>query len=232
MQSVNGVGLVSLDDNQGAYYSPGQIPPASEGGTPQPRAATALALVSPPTVADYNTAPVVQARLTSGGVALAGQPVTLSIGASDRTVFTDATGLASVAVPVIDRPADTTVGAAFDGNAAYVGSSASAPFTVRRLASALALSVAAPSAPIGADTRTTATLTSGGVPLAQKTVAFVLTRTVAPVDRRHARHRPVRPRQPRRRHRAARRGPAGDRRLQRHGVLRAARARASPCRPT
>ena len=28
VQAVNGVGLVSLDDNQGAYYRPGQIPPA------------------------------------------------------------------------------------------------------------------------------------------------------------------------------------------------------------
>ena len=174
VQSVNGVGLVSLDDNQGAYYRPGQIPPASEVGAPQPRAATSLVLVSPPPAADYNAAPVVQARLTSGGSPLAGQPVTLAIGGSDRTVLTDATGLASVAVPVIDLPGDATVSAGFDGDAAYVGSSASAPFTVRRLATALTLTVAAPTVVLGADTRTTATLTNAGVALPQKTVAFVL----------------------------------------------------------
>ena len=28
VQAVNGVGLVSIDDDQGAYYRPGQIPPA------------------------------------------------------------------------------------------------------------------------------------------------------------------------------------------------------------
>ena len=28
VQAVNGVGLVSLDDNQGAYYRPDQIAPA------------------------------------------------------------------------------------------------------------------------------------------------------------------------------------------------------------
>jgi hypothetical protein len=175
VQSVNGVGLVSLDDNQGAYYRPGQIPPTTEGSTPQPRAATSLALLSPPSAGDYNTAPVVQARLTSGVSPVAGQPVTLSIGGSDRTVVTDADGVASSTVPIVDLPGSTTVAAAFDGDSAYVGSSASAPFTVGRLASSLALTVAAPSVQLGADTRTTATLTSGGVALPQKTVAFVLT---------------------------------------------------------
>ena len=40
VQAVNGVGLVSLDDNQGAYYRPGQIPPALQSN-PAPLSTTA-----------------------------------------------------------------------------------------------------------------------------------------------------------------------------------------------
>ena len=34
VQAVNGVGLVSLDDNQGGLYRPGEIPPALQSGPP------------------------------------------------------------------------------------------------------------------------------------------------------------------------------------------------------
>ena len=51
---------MSLDDNQGAYYSPGADPADHQGSTPLPRAATALVLDSP-TAGDYNTAPTVSA---------------------------------------------------------------------------------------------------------------------------------------------------------------------------
>ena len=40
VQAVNGVGLVSLDDNQGSYYQPNQIPSALQTGTASASSAT------------------------------------------------------------------------------------------------------------------------------------------------------------------------------------------------
>ena len=107
----------SLDDNFGAYYRPGRArrPPRSAR-----RAARGTSLV--PIAADgrwTTPGPEVPAPLTSGGSPLAGQPVTLAIGGSPHRP-TDAAG-ARPRRPVIDLPGGTTVSAAFDGDAVYVG---------------------------------------------------------------------------------------------------------------
>ena len=103
--------------------------------------------------------------------------MTFTLGGSTRSAVTGADGIATVTLPLIDLPDDGyTLSAGFDGDAGLRRDPRpSSPFTVQRLATSLALAVTAPTVTLGADTRTTATLTSAGVPLAQKTVAFVLT---------------------------------------------------------
>jgi hypothetical protein len=68
VQAVNGVGLVSRNDNFGANYGIGSLLPT----------ATRLELVSPPSSATVGDSPSVTARLTyAGGTALAGKLVAI-----------------------------------------------------------------------------------------------------------------------------------------------------------
>ena len=68
VQAVNGVGLVSLDDNQGAYYRPGQIAAALQSG-PAPLTPTSLALNAPAS-ATYGAKITLSATLTTDGAPL------------------------------------------------------------------------------------------------------------------------------------------------------------------
>ena len=54
VQAVNGVGLVSLDDNQGSYYQPNKIPSALQTGTAG-LTPTSLVLNSPPSAGAYGS---------------------------------------------------------------------------------------------------------------------------------------------------------------------------------
>jgi hypothetical protein len=175
VQATNGVGLVGYDDNQGLYYRPGQIPPAFDAQSPTPRTATTLQLQSPPAGGAYGSAPTLRAALTDASGPVAGEPVTFTIGGSVRTATTDAGGVATVTLPLVDLPGDYTLSAAFDGDALLTGSSAASAFAVTRLGTALALTVPGGTVNPESVTGVVATLTSGGVPLAQKAVAFVLT---------------------------------------------------------
>ena len=84
VQAVNGVGLVSLDDNQGSYYQLGQIPAGLQTARRWP--ATTLALDSPPCERRLwlRRLPV-SATLTPGGAPVANEPVTFTIGGYDGT---------------------------------------------------------------------------------------------------------------------------------------------------
>ena len=176
VQAVNGVGLVSLDDNQGSYYQLGQI----SGGlqTSQTVAATTLGLDSPPESGDYGSALPVSATLTQDGAPVANEPVTFTIGGTTVQAVTDSNGVAQGQVQLDDLPGSSyQLTAAFDGDATLAAASDSTPsFTVNQLATTLALS--GPStATAGADTGLEATLQSGGVGLTDYSVAFVLTPT-------------------------------------------------------
>ena len=87
VQAVNGVGLVSLDDNQGAYYRPGQIPAALQ--TPGSLTPTTLVLSAPAT-GSYGSAVPLSATLTQGATPLAGQTVRFTLGGSEITAVTNA----------------------------------------------------------------------------------------------------------------------------------------------
>ena len=107
MQAVNGVGLVSLDDNQGDYYPLGGITPANQTGTQAAGAslqATALQLQAPPGNADFGSSVNLSAKLTAGAAPVPNEPVTFTIGGSTQTATTDANGVASVPLPLVDLP--------------------------------------------------------------------------------------------------------------------------------
>ena len=52
VQAVNGVGLVSLDDNQGSYYQADEIAPALQVASPA-LTSTSLQLTTPPSSAAF-----------------------------------------------------------------------------------------------------------------------------------------------------------------------------------
>jgi hypothetical protein len=176
VQAVNGVGLVGLDDNNGAYYQPGQIAGALQTG--QTLTPTTLTLSSPPSSGSYGGSVPVSATLTQGGSPVAGAAVTFTIGGSSVEAVTGSNGVAQGQLQLEDLPgANYQLTAAFDGNATLAGSSASTPsFTVGKLPTTVTLSGPS-SANVGAPTGISASLQSGGTGLSSYSVAFVFTPT-------------------------------------------------------
>ena len=173
VQAVDGVGLVTLDTNAGVYYQPNQIAPALQTAGALP--ATALGLGSFATSAPYGSSPTLSATLTSAGSPVASRAVTFTVGNSIRTGITNASGKATVQLPLINLPAGYKATASFGGDATLAGTSVSAPFTITALSTSLSLGSGGAPVLDGADTGIEATLTSGGAPLPQRTIEFVLT---------------------------------------------------------
>ena len=172
VQAVNGVGLVTMDDNEGQYYSAAAV----SSGTTQPpqQAATSLQLTAPAS-AVYGSSTPLSAVLTSGGAPLPGQLVTFGIGSQTAFALTDATGRASVSLPLLGLPGSTTVSASFAGTVDDAGSGASAAFTVTVQPTTLTLAPTSVTAAQGADTGIVATLTGAdGARLGQRTIVFVI----------------------------------------------------------
>lgn len=172
-QAVNGVGLVTLDDNHGAYYSLAGIAPALQTSL----TTTSISLNAPvPTSGAYGSSVNVSATLTAGGNPLPNATVKFVIGSSTRSAVTNGSGVATASVPLIDNPAHSNLSAAFEGDATDKSSSQSNGFDITKLATSLSLAQAG-YVIVGLDTGTVATLTSGGQPISQKSVAFLFTPT-------------------------------------------------------
>ncbi len=172
VQSVNGVGLVTLDDNNGAYYRIGASDTA-----PEP-AATHLAISSPAANGSfsYGQSITVAADLTEdGGAPVAGQPVTFAVGSQTVVDTTNASGHAQATMPLVVRPGGYTLRASFGGSLADEPSSDESPLSVTKQPTSLALSPSNAVAAPGAVGSITATLQAGGEPLSERTVAFILT---------------------------------------------------------
>jgi hypothetical protein len=173
VQATNGVGLVSLDDNQGNLYAPDQIPPALQVQSAN-ITQTTLALDTPPTDAAYGSSVPVSATLTGPGSTLvSGEQVTFSIGGSTASATTGPDGVASVNLPLIDLPGPYQVTAGFNGDTTHTSSSDSAGFTIDKLPTSLTATAGAPIL-TGFDTGVTASLLNGSTGLAQRSVAFLL----------------------------------------------------------
>ncbi len=166
IQAANGLGMVSLSDNLGAYF--GQAAAA-------PSAAT-LELVDPPTSGTFGETRPVTVRLTSGTTDVGGRTVFVTIGGTTASGTTDANGRTTVNVPLSSLPGATQVSASFGGDDTYGAASAPGqPFSIGKAASSLAVTAGQNPVDYAAGTTVSATLSSGGTPLLQRTVAFLVT---------------------------------------------------------
>ncbi|MEQ8858666.1 MAG: hypothetical protein RIC56_08460 [Pseudomonadales bacterium] len=172
--AVNGVGLVSTDDNFARFYQA-----VVAGSTPE---ATALEILSP---APGDSGPsrsvlTASARLIdASNNTIAGRTVVFSLGSSIRSASTNAFGLASADLPIVSTPGDYPLSATFAGDADYLASSAEQRFEVNRSATELVLTVGTPVVAVnGVRTAVTARLTAAdaaATPLIERTVFFTVT---------------------------------------------------------
>ena len=134
VQAVNGVGLVSVEDNRGAYF--GLIT-----GPPLP---TVFAITAPPTSATVGDTITITGTLTTGGAPVAGKLVTISVGGTTQIGITDAAGHVTVQIPAVALTGNFQITAAFPGDENVQQSSTSVPLAVTKAVSNLA-----PLAPVG-----------------------------------------------------------------------------------
>jgi hypothetical protein len=171
VQATNGVGLVNLVTNLGAYYIPGVDPALL-----QP---TALSLEPPGTSSPrpYGTNASFSAVLTLNGQPLANRIITFGLGPSSRQVFTDGNGRASATLPLLALPGEYEVTASFAGFGQEAPSLASNTFnfTITKQSTSLTLNPSSATGHPDDDALMVATLTDAeGRRLAEQTVFFVV----------------------------------------------------------
>jgi len=170
VQAVNGVGLVALNTNNGAFFIPGVDPGAANPGL-QP---TTVELLNPPASGAYGTQAVVRARLTSNGSPLAGRELRFSLDGVTRRGVTGADGSAQVALPLIGLPGDETLRVSFAGDEAFAASHAQADFTVLKQSTQITLDPPAAAVQYSDPPDLLAVLTARARPLGQQTLFFLL----------------------------------------------------------
>ena len=180
VQAVNGVGLVGVDNNLGALYTPGVDAGAGPGSGATP---THLALDPVPANAGYGSTLTVGATLVG---APAGSTVSFDVGEGPVPATTDASGHASTTVTLQGTTGSYQVVANYAGDATHLPSSATSPtFAVTKAATALVLKtsrtqiikVPGATSPLARlDTGLYAVLTANGNPLPRKAVLFTLSR--------------------------------------------------------
>ena len=115
LQSVNGVGLVGLNDNYADYFSV-----AAAGAT---RSASHLSLAAAPTDGVFDATVALSATLTSDAGPLAGRPVVFTLGGVNTIGTTGLDGVASVNFQLTPTPGPYSLRADYAGNATYADSS-------------------------------------------------------------------------------------------------------------
>jgi hypothetical protein len=181
LQAVNGVGVVGLDNNLGAGYTPG----VTVGVTSPDATPTKLTVGAVPATVNYGDSLHVSATLTG---APAGSTVTFDVGQGPVAALTGTDGVASATIRVLGTVGTHHLTSSYAGDATHLPSTAqSADFTELKAPTALGLKATSssvraslvgprPKPPlINIDTGLVATLTSGGQPLPQKSVVFTLT---------------------------------------------------------
>jgi CSLREA domain-containing protein len=167
VQAANGVGLVSLDANLGAYYTPGV--------NQEPTQPTNLALNLPANSGPYGSSAAFTALLTSNGVPLAGQLVNFTLGPQSRQALTGPDGRASANLFLLGLPGSNQTSVSFAGFNDYQSASASAAFTITQQATQINLQPQSISSQYSDPPSLVALLTDvTGRPLGQQTVFFVL----------------------------------------------------------
>ena len=177
VQAANGVGLVTLAANQGAYYQPGVNPgmPSQPAVGEAPTQPTEVTLLSPAANGAYGTGVTFSAQLTSNGAPLAGQAVQFGLTTQQQQTTTDVDGVATATLTIVGQPGDDTIRATFDGVPGFEASAAEAPFTITPIATSLTLETATPTfSANGHADLTLALRDASGRPLREKTVLLVI----------------------------------------------------------
>ncbi len=167
VQAANGVGLVSMDTNLGAYYIPGFRSGQTE--------LTSLVFTNPPAGGAYGTQETFTALLSSNGQPLANQPVIFDLGPQYRQGITDASGIVTVKLPLLVSPGVYPVQAYFPGAGIYRPSRGQTDFVVTQQFTLVTLNPNSTSVYPGQDPQMTATLTDiNGRRLPERTLIFVV----------------------------------------------------------
>ncbi len=176
VQAANGTGLVSLSTNSGAYYTVG-----ANSASTMP---TTLSVQQAASSGPYQTTSgsfTVQLQDSSGN-GLQNQPVTVQLGSRQVLAVTDATGKATVSIPLNQPPGTYAVvagfaGATVNGTTYDASSSQAGSFTITPAPTTLALTpTSGASASYSGTAPITATLTdSNGNGLVQRSVVFTIT---------------------------------------------------------
>ncbi len=123
----------------------------------------------------FTTGPVtLSGGVRSGPGLLVGKPLTFTMGSQSCTATTSSTGTASCTITISQAAGSvTSVGVAFAGDATFLPSSTSAPFTILKYP--VTLTYTGPTTVVtGNPVALTGTLTSSSAPVTGKTVSFTL----------------------------------------------------------
>jgi hypothetical protein len=177
-QAANGVGLTALDDNYGEYFQVGAVEPVLVDET-----SLSLSVASSGT---FGSDVVVSATLenTNVGQPVAGAAVLFSVGGSARVGITNASGMASVDLPLNSVPGDYDIAASYRGSAAAAlhPATTNQPFTIDKAPTLLSITPAPGPVLAGEATGLTATLSViGGGPLNERSVYFTISQGTADV---------------------------------------------------
>ena len=175
VQAVNGVGLVELATNLGAYYIPGVDTMAT--------LPTEISLQLPASSDAYGSRTTFSAILTSNGIPLSNQLVSFGLGSQSGQAITDDNGQATVTFLLLGLPGNDEVKATFAGSSEYIGSFTSSSFGVTKRDTMLSLDPKIATGLATDDVLTIATLTEAVLPsqttesrrLNEQTVFFVVT---------------------------------------------------------
>ncbi len=178
VQAVNGVGLVTLLTNNGAYFTPGIDPgaPVAPPLTTDPVNATPvlIELLSPPTSGVYGGELTYTAQLTSNGLPVSDAAVEFTLQEQTRTARTDSAGIASATFRLLGLPGNATVQVSYAGSPAYAGATAASTVTVAKQNATLALATPVGAVASGSPYTVTATLTdAAGRAIIDRSVLFV-----------------------------------------------------------
>jgi hypothetical protein len=180
VQAVSALGVVTLSDNLGAFYTPGVDPAEPPVATQTP---ATLTLTVPPASGAYGTQATFSAHLASTSVLTptANLTVVFSLGGQSKPATTDDNGNASATLDLVGVPGEYQVGVSFVGNSALAASADATNFTITKQNTTLVLAPTTASVPQGAPSGIVATLADvTGTPLALRTVFFTIGTLVVP----------------------------------------------------
>jgi hypothetical protein len=170
VQAANGVGLVTMMTNQGAYYRAALDPAAP----PKGQLAVTLAFDHPAASGAYGGQQAFDIIATQESEVLAGLPITFNLGGQGRLAVTDGNGRASANFFLLAQPGDYSLGASYAGNDTYTRADTSGNFEITPGASQVKLEPKTQAVGPGVSTQYSATVSSAGLPLVGKSVALTL----------------------------------------------------------